>query len=50
MIEAFVTWEDGTASTITARDYGELFLQINSQAKQMQSIDTHLIEEQEAKQ
>lgn len=49
MIEAFITWEDETSSTITALNWGELFLQINSQAKQVLSIDSHLIEEKEAK-
>lgn len=45
VIEAFVTWEDGTTSTITARDYGELFLQLESSQKPMLTIETHLIEE-----
>lgn len=45
MIEAFITWEDGTKSTLTARDYGELFMQINSTGKEMISMDSHLIAE-----
>lgn len=45
MIEAFVTWEDGTTSTITARDFGEMFLQINSDEREMVNLESHIIEE-----
>lgn len=50
VIEAFITWEDGTTSTITARDYGELFMQIDSAPQPITSIETHLIEPKEGQQ
>lgn len=44
MIEAFITWKDGTASTITARDWGDLDTQIKSTPKELEAMEAHLIE------